>query len=93
MRNLKKSQKLFILLLSKRLNKKLILFFNQYSAIIIYIISYSVYFLSLEKCLDGEEICGNNMKWIYTKVFQIIISAEIIVFLLIRILFYKLFYT
>jgi hypothetical protein len=41
----------------------------------------------LEKCFDGEEICGNNMKWIYKKVFELILSCEIISFLLATIIF------
>ena len=64
------------------------LFLYNNSTFILSLISYIIYFLSLEKCLGGEEICGNNMKWIYAKLFQIVLSCEIIVFIIIRILFY-----
>ena len=50
---------------------------------------YLFYLFSLEGCFKGDDICGNNMKWIYTKLTQIIISSEIIVYLIVRILFYK----
>jgi hypothetical protein len=73
----------------KNLEKTIKLFFYKYSTFILSIFSYLIYFLSLEKCLDGEELCGNNMKWIYTKVFEIILSCEIVAFLIIKILFYK----
>ena len=74
----------------QKLNKKKIkLFINNYSAGFIYAISYIIYLFSLEGCFKGDDICGNNMKWIYTKLTQIIISSEIIVYLIARILFYK----
>ena len=74
----------------QKLNKKKIkLFINNYSAGFIYAISYIIYLFSLEGCFKGDDICGNNMKWIYIKLTQIIISSEIIVYLIVRILFYK----
>ena len=66
-------------------NAKLVLF--KYFTFILFIIAYSFYYLSLEKCFDGEELCGNNMKWIYKKVFELIISCELISFLLALIIF------
>ena len=66
-------------------NAKLVLF--KYFTFILFVIAYSFYYLSLEKCLDGEELCGNNMKWIYKKVFELIISCELISFLLALIIF------
>ena len=68
-------------------NKKYFLFESLISAA--FIISYFIYYLSLESCLDGEEICGNNMKWIYKKLFQLILSSELISFLVIITLFYN----
>ena len=68
-----------------KLNVKLLV--NKYSNILLFIISYIIYFISLEACNEGEELCGNNMKWIYLKITEIIISCEIIVFLLIKIFF------
>ena len=58
------------------------------SDFILFIISYTIYFFSLEECLDGEELCGNNMRWIYLKITEII-SCELIVFLLIKIFFFN----
>ena len=82
------------------------------------LISYFIYYLSLEPCNDGEEICGDNitllleyclknvilfmknvflkflffehsdMKWIYKKLFQIILSYEIEVLAIVQILFF-----
>ena len=63
------------------IKEKLQLYFNKYSIIVLYITSYYLYYLSLERCLDGEELCGNNMKWIYTKVVELVISSELISFL------------
>ena len=36
------------------------LFIHEYSTLVLFLISYIIYYLSLEPCLDGEEICGNN---------------------------------
>ena len=68
----------------KRLAKT---FLYKYTASFFFIISYFLYYLSLEKCFDGEELCGNNMKWIYTKVFELILSCELISFLIATIIF------
>ena len=68
-------------------NVKLIV--DKCSNLLLFIISYIIYYFSLESCLDGEEICGNNMNWIYLKITQIIISCEIIVYLLIKIFFFN----
>ena len=73
----------------RKTKKKFKLYFYKYSISVLYIISYYIYYLSLERCLDGEEICGNNMKWIYKKVFQLLLSSEIISLLLVKILCYK----
>ena len=49
---------------------------------VLFLISYIVYNISLESCYKGEETCGNNMKWIYKKLTEIIIASEIISFLI-----------
>ena len=69
-----------------RITIKIKKLFYKCSTIILFIISYYIYHLSLEPCFEGEEICGNNMKWIYKKVFQIILASELISFLFIKIL-------
>ena len=69
---------------------KVKLFISKHYNAILFISSYIIFYLSLEKCLMGEEICGNNMKWIYTKVFEIILSCEIISYLVVKMLFYDL---
>ena len=60
--------------------------FYKCSTFILFIFSYYIYFMSLEPCYEGEEICGNNMKWIYKKVFQIILASELISYLFLKIL-------
>ena len=62
-------------------------FFSKCLASFIFIISYILYYLSLEKCFDGEELCGNNMKWIYKKLFELILSCELISLLTATIIF------
>ena len=62
-------------------------FLGKYAPSVIFIISYILYYLSLEKCFRGEELCGNDMKWIYTKVFEVILSCELISILVATIIF------
>ena len=74
----------------RKIKIKIKFFLSKCSTFILFIVSYCVYFLSLEPCYDGEELCGNNLKWIYKKVFQLILSSEIISLLIIKILFYEI---
>ena len=66
---------------------KIALFLYKYWTSIIFLIAYILYYLSLEKCIVGEELCGNNMKWIYKKLRELILSCELISFLLLLIVF------
>ena len=59
----------------------------KYSDFILYLIAYILYYLSLESCFEGEEKCGNNMKWIYKKLIELILSCELISFLIGKIIF------
>ena len=72
---------------SKTIKRHVKSFLFKYTASFVFIISYILYYLSLEKCFDGEELCGNNMKWIYTKVFELILSCELISLLIATIIF------
>ena len=71
------------------LNKlKLILniFFNLIS-LLLFIISYYFYFLSLEKCTKGDDECTRKWDWIKLKIMQFCTSAAIIIFLIILIIY------
>ena len=73
---------------SKKYIKKAVkIFLYKYSDGFLYIIAYLLYYLSLESCLEGEELCGNNMTWIYKKLVELILSCELISFLMSKIIF------
>ena len=72
---------------SKSIKRHVKSFLFKYTASFVFIISYILYYLSLEKCFDGEELCGNNMKWIYKKLFELILSCELISLLIATIIF------
>ena len=72
---------------SKNINKHIKSLLYKYIVSFVFIISYILYYLSLEKCFDGEELCGNNMKWIYKKLFELILSCELISLLIATIIF------
>ena len=74
-------------LVKKKIIIKNVLLLNKNWTFIIFFIAYIFYYLSLERCLDGEELCGNNMKWIYKKVGELIISCELISFLFLTMIF------
>ena len=65
--------------------KVLDIFFNLI-AFLLFTISYYFYFLSLEKCLKGQEVCSTNWDWIKLKIKQFIISAILVIFLIILII-------
>lgn len=88
-------------LLSKKYNigyyKIFPIFFNMKSnlkypnifVLILFISSYYLYYLSLEKCLDGFDICGKKKKWIFRKVIEAFISY-IILSIIIELIIYKI---
>ncbi len=47
---------------------------------ILYLISYLLYFLSLEKCFEGEDVCCLKMKWMIKKLIELLISCLILSF-------------
>lgn len=61
----------------------------KYNYILLFFFGYLLYFLSLEKCYDGFDICSINTKWIKQKIKEAILSCIIIV-LLIELIFYKI---
>ena len=74
-------------IIKNTINKNFKSYLCQFATYTIYIIAYILYYLSLERCWDGEELCGNNMKWIYTKVIELVVSCELISFLVAMIMF------
>ncbi len=56
-------------------------------ALILFIISYYCYYLSLEKCFDGIDLCTRKWNWIMTKLKQLIISVIIINFNIVLIIY------
>ena len=50
-------------------------------SLLLFIISYYCYYLSLEKCFKGEDRCSKNFNWIKLKLSQYIISVVLIIFL------------
>jgi hypothetical protein len=49
---------------------------------ILFLLSYYLYYLALEKCYKGQYGCGKKLGWIRKKIFQVIFSAIIIAILL-----------
>ena len=47
-----------------------------------YLISYLLYFLSLEKCYEGEDVCCMKIYWIIVKIVELMISCLILSFLI-----------
>ena len=48
----------------------------------LFIFSYYLYYLSLEKCFEGFDICGTKHTWISIKLSQLILSVFILAFLI-----------
>ena len=53
----------------------------------LYLISYFLYFISLEKCYEGEDVCCVKGNWIKAKLVELMISCLILSYLLQLIIF------
>ena len=62
---------------------------KNFICFILFIVSYYLYYLSLEKCYEGNDGCTKKMKWIANKVIEELVSC-IFVSLLIELMFYKI---
>ena len=58
-------------------------------SLMLFIIAYYFYYLSIEKCLIGENECSQKWNWIKLKVEQLIIST-LIIFFLFALIIYKI---
>ena len=73
---------------SKYYKKKIINIFKK-SAIAGFILCYILYFMSCEKCYDGEDVCSSKVSWIFAKIKEEVASCVIMSILLQFILFNK----
>ena len=71
---------------SKKENKFFFIFCNAFS-FVLFIFSYCFYYLSLDKCLDGEDVCNKKWDWILLNIKRLVISSVIIIFLIILIIY------
>ena len=62
-------------------------FFFNILGLVLFIISYYLYFLSLEKCFEGIDKCSKKWEWIMLKIAQLIISLIIIIILIILMIY------
>ena len=58
-------------------------------SLMLFIVAYYYYYLSIEKCLNGETECSQKWNWIKLKVEQLIIST-LIIFFLFALIIYKI---
>jgi hypothetical protein len=58
----------------KKINKNI----NSLIVFILFSLSYYLFFLSLEKCFEGEDLCCTKLKWIERKVIEEILSCLLI---------------
>lgn len=63
--------------------------FFKTNSIFLFIISYYLYYLSLEKCYEGFDVCANKTTWISIKLSQLISSSFIIAILIEGMLYKK----
>lgn len=68
-----RSKKIFLVFFKLKSNLK----YLNIIIIILFISSYYLYFLSLEKCLEGFDICGLKKEWILKKVIEAFISYNL----------------
>ena len=64
----------------RKISKKTKFFFNLIG-LLLFITSYYFYYLSLEKCFEGEDVCCRKSNWVILLIKRFIISTVIIIFL------------
>ena len=79
-----KQRKIWIIIILFYIKK-----YFKFTYILFFFFGYFLYFLSLEKCYDGFDICSINTKWIKHKINEVLLSCVIIV-ILIELIFYKI---
>jgi hypothetical protein len=57
-------------------------YISSYFVYFYFFLSYYLYYLSLEKCMEGQFECGKNIKWIHKKLVEAIFSSIIIAILI-----------
>ena len=73
----------------KKLYKYLYFFINKYYSIFLFMIAYYLYYLSLDKCLEGIIECCKKEFWIKKLIFEEVLSC-LILSLLLNLIFYKI---
>ena len=68
---------IYILLKEKKYQKKKKKSLFSYTIYILFFLSYSLYYLALEKCMEGQFECGKKVFWLRKKLFQAFSSAII----------------
>ena len=61
--------------------------FKDTLALLLFFASYCFFFLSLEKCISGDDICSQKWEWMKLKAEQLIISTILIIFLMTLIIY------
>ena len=56
---------------------------------LLFIISYSLFYLSLEKCYNGEDVCCLRINWIKRKIIEEVISCFILI-ILVELMIYEI---
>jgi len=75
------------ILFKTKVKKDKINFLYNIVGLLLFIISYYLYYLSLEKCFDGEDGCSKQWNWIILKIKQLFVSIIILVILIYLIIF------
>jgi len=86
--SLKKQKYRYKLKKQKNSKKTFPVIFNAI-ILLLFIISYYLYYLSLEKCFKGEGQCSKKLDWIKLKLTQYIISVVLII-ILFALIFYNI---
>lgn len=68
---------IYTLLKEKNYQKKKKKSLFSYTIYILFFLSYSLYYLALEKCMEGQFECGKKVFWLRKKLFQAFSSAII----------------
>ena len=87
--HLKIKEKYFLLKKKYDFLIRIINIIKELIGLFLFLFSYIYYYLSLETCLRGQEICSLLVQWQFTKIYQELKSCLLMAFIL-ELIFYKL---
>ena len=86
-KHLNKNKKSKLSEIKPKKGRNIFMIFSNIISFLLFIVAYYFYYLSLDKCFEGEDVCSKKWDWILLNIIRLVISSVIIIFLFILIIY------